>query len=107
MNWDQFLENNLYNLGTDKTAEELIEEGIIDEDHYDMTIHMADLIDDLKQSLNANAESPEDIIYIEQEEPGDFFEAWTKYRVYFSYEDDSYDKTVLNAFRHPPYVQVK
>ena len=98
MTWDQFIESNFYNIDPPEIFEEEI---LLEIDR------MEEAINQLKLLLDTNNESPEDIIYIEQEELGGFFEAWTKYRIYFSHEDDDYDIQVLSAFRHPPYVVIK
>ena len=99
MTWEQFLEDNQYNLDYEELE-------ALDED--DLLINMEEIIDLFKETLEVNNESPKDIVYIEQD--GDYYrfvKIWTKYRVYFSHIDDSHDIHVYSAFRHPPYVVVK
>ena len=99
MVWNDFLEDNQYGIPYEEW------EAIDDEDKL---FHMEEVIDDFKALLETNHEEPEDIIYIEQEVPGEGFEAWTKLRIYFSEFDEYYERQVVRvAFRHPPYVVVR
>ena len=97
MNWDQFLELNQYDMSFEEW------EALDDEDK----LFMEDCIDGFKSLLEANGEEPEEIIHIEQEEAGYPFEAWTKFRVYFSDYDYDDNMIVKVAFRHPPYAVVR
>ena len=97
MTWDDFLEYNQYSMDYDEW------EALDDEDK----VFMSDTIDGFKSLLETNQEEPEEIRYIEQELPGDPFEAWTKLRVYFSDYNDWDEMIVRSAFRHPPYAVVR
>ena len=97
MTWDQFLEYNQYGMDYDEW------EKLDDEDK----LFMEEVIDDFKRKLEYNAEEPEEIVHIEQEQAGDPFEAWTKFRVYFSDYDYDDQMIVKVAFRHPPYAVVR
>ena len=102
MTWEQFLERNYYNVEEEDWM------ALNEEDpQTSLIIEMEEVIDVFKQELRLYAEEPEDIIHIEQEEPGDEFEAWTKHRVYFMERDDSDVPQIHCGFRHPPYVVVK
>ena len=99
MGWNDFLEDNQYKMDYEEW------EALDDEDKL---FHMEEVIDDFKELLKVNAEEPEGIIHIEQELPGDPFEAWTKLRIYFSEFDDYHERQVVRvAFRHPPYAVVR
>ena len=99
MTWEQFLEDNQYNLDYEEWEE-------MDED--DRLYHMEEIIDRFKEVLECNNENPEDIVHIEQDDENEsFVEIWTKHRIYFTDIDDGNDIHVYSAFRHPPYVVVK
>ena len=97
MIWDDFLEGNQYGMDYEEWKK-------LDEDHQ---VDMEDVIDGFKALLKHNAEEPEEIIHIEQEEAGHPFEAWTKWRVYFSDYDYDDNMIVRFAFRHPPHAVVR
>lgn len=101
MNWEQFLERNEPTLSID-------EWGLSKDKFYakDRVYNMKDPIDTLKTLLEDHSEYPENIIEIDQKDPGRPFKVWTKHRIYFSEVDDDYDLHVHWAFRHPPYVVV-
>ena len=96
MTWEQFLESNQYDLDHE-------EWDTLDDDDR---VYMNDIIDEFIRQLDHNQERAEEIIHIEQEEPGSPFEAWTKRLVYFwDYERDNY--VVSSANRNPPHVVVE
>ena len=99
MNWEDFLYENQYSID-DEEYEELDDED---------KVFMEDAIAQLGQLFESVNETSEDIIHVEQEEPGGLFEIWTKWRVYFSVYDDDLDggQRVHVAFRHPPWAVVK
>ena len=50
-------------------------------------------------------EDLDDVIEIEQEEPGDNFWVWTKHRVYYSDEEDfGGEPVVRNTWRRPAWA---
>ena len=98
MDWEQFLRRNEPTLSIDEWG--------FPEDK-DRAYNMKDPIKSLKTLLKNHFEETEDIIQIEQKDPGRPFKAWTKHRIYFSETDDGYDMQVHWAFRHPPYVVVR
>ena len=98
MNWEDFLEMNGQLLSDEDW------QNLEDEEHAQIA-HMEDLINQVEDQLKDNVEDLEDIIEIEQEEPGDNFWVWTKHRVYYSDEEDHGGEPVVrNTFRRPAWA---
>lgn len=101
MNYDEFLEMNGQKM-TEKEWEEMTD---LDEEFHAQILHMEYLIQDLEDKLDENNESVDDIIEIEQDEPGHQFWVWTKHRVYYSDEEDHGDQLVVRStFRRPAWA---
>ena len=97
LTWKQFLDQNYY------SASEEEWEALDEDDIQTMRIAtVQESIEDLKYELRKRNEKPEDITCIWQEFPGEPFEVWTRNKVYFSKENDSYNVLVHSANRHPP-----
>ena len=98
MNYDDFLEMN------GQTLTDLEWKNLDDEEHASI-VHMEDLIYDLNEQLKNNGEDLDNIVEIEQEEPGSKFWVFTKHRVYYMDEEDYGDGPVVrNEFRRPSWA---
>ena len=100
LTWKQFLDQNYYGASEEEWE-------ALDEDNIETMkiVTVQESIEDLKDELRIQKEKPKDITCIWQEFPGEPFEVWTRNKVYFSKENDSYNVLVHSANRHPPQMR--